>query len=230
MNPFENNISDTSLLFSITSLRNTVFYNRTSTVFGADITYDNNTGKTLLTNGIESRILQRLIGNARINITRSCGMQQLLEAGRKQNRSEFFSERDYNLELFISESRFNYQPGTNWRFSFIYEYKLKKNSPELTGEFSEQHRGGTEIKFSNVQKGIITARFNTIRIVYNGIENSAIAYEMLEGLTKGINYTWGLNIQRTLSGFLQLTLNYEGRKSETGKPIHTGGVELRAFF
>jgi hypothetical protein len=230
MNPFENNISDTSLLSSTTSLRNTVFYNRTSTVFSTDITYDNNSGKTLLTNGIESRKLQRLIANARLNMTRSYGLQQLFEAGRKQNRSEFFSERDFNLELFTSESRFNYQPGNNWRIALIYEFKLKRNSKQLTGEFSEQHKGGTEIKFSNVQKGILTAKFNIIRISYNGKENSSLAYEMLEGLNKGINFTWGMNIQRTLSGFLQLTLNYDGRKSETGKAIHTGGVELRAFF
>lgn len=230
LNPFENNIDDTLLISASSSLRNTVFFNRTSTRFGTDLTYDRNGGKTLLTNGIESRRLERLILNARLNFSRSYGLQQVLEAGRKLNRSDYFSERDYYLELFTSESRFNYQPGTNWRISFIYEYKLKKNSPQLTGEFSEQHRGGTEIKFSNVQKGIITAKFNNIRIVYNGKENSSLAYEMLEGLNKGINYTWGLNIQRTLSGFLQLTLNYDGRKTENNKAIHTGGVGLRAFF
>lgn len=230
LNPFENNIDDTLLISASSSFRNTVFYNRTSTIFGTDLTYDRNASKTLLTNGIESRRLERLIMNTRLNFSRSYGLQQMLEAGRKQNHSEFFSERDYDLELFTTESRFNYQPGTDWRISFIYEYKLKKNRLQQTVEFSEQHRGGTEIKFSKVQKGIITAKFNTIRIVYNGKENSSLAYEMLEGLTKGINYTWGLNIQRTLSGFLQLTLNYEGRKTENNKPIHTGGVELRAFF
>ncbi len=180
LNPFENNIDDTLLISASSSLRNTVFYNRTSTTFGTDLTYDHNSGKTLLTNGIETRRLERWILNSRLNFSRSYGLQQKLEAGKKLNRSGFFSERDYNLELFTSESRFNYQPGSNWRLSFIYEYKLKKNSPQLTGEFSEQHRGGTEIKFSNVQKGIITAKFNTIRIIYNGKENSSLAYEMLE--------------------------------------------------
>lgn len=230
LNPFENNLDDSLLISSASSLRNTLFFNRTNTLFGSDLTLDRNAGKTFLTNGIESRKLERIILNIRFNLRRSYGLQQRLDKGRKLNRSEFFSERDYDLEIFSSESRFNYQPGNLWRISLIYEYKLKKNSKLLTGEFSEQHRGGAEIKLSNVEKGIITIRFNTIRIIYNGKENSSLAYEMLEGLAKGINYTWGLNIQRTLSGFLQLTLNYEGRKTENNKAIHTGGVELRAFF
>ncbi|MCC6383736.1 MAG: hypothetical protein LC117_01350 [Bacteroidia bacterium] len=230
INPFENNIADTSLISSSSSIRNTIFYNRTSTVFGTDLTIDNNTGKMLLTNGMESRKFIRMISNTRLNFSRTYGLQQIVEAGEKENNSEFFSERDFNLDLFTSESRFNYQPGTNWRLTFIYEYKLKQNSETQPAEFSEQHKGGIEIKFSNIQKGIITLRLNTIRISYNGQENSSLSYEMLEGLNKGINYTWGLNIQRALSGFLQLTLNYDGRKTENNKPIHTGGVELRAFF
>ena len=67
-------------------------------------------------------------------------------------------------------------------------------------------------------------------INYNGNSNSTIGYEMLEGLQPGTNFTCQLNLQRKMANNIQLTLNYNGRKSSEVKTIHTGGIQLRAFF
>jgi hypothetical protein len=53
---------------------------------------------------------------------------------------------------------------------------------------------------------------------------------MLEGLQAGKNYTWNLLFNRKLNSFLNLNLNYLGRKSERSKIIHTGNIQLRAVF
>jgi len=53
---------------------------------------------------------------------------------------------------------------------------------------------------------------------------------MLEGLQTGQNLTWRLLIQKKLTNFLDINLNYQGRKSETSQAIHTGSVQLRAYF
>jgi hypothetical protein len=53
---------------------------------------------------------------------------------------------------------------------------------------------------------------------------------MLEGLRSGANYTWNFSYQRSVSRNLQLSLQYNGRKSENNRTIHSGGMELRAFF
>jgi hypothetical protein len=37
-------------------------------------------------------------------------------------------------------------------------------------------------------------------------------------------------VQRTLGNNLQLNLSYNGRKSEAIKAVHTGNVQVRAFF
>ena len=65
---------------------------------------------------------------------------------------------------------------------------------------------------------------------YNGDINSPVAYDMLEGLQNGRNITWTINLQRNLSRVLQLSINYEGRKSANVKTINTAGVQARAFF
>ena len=53
---------------------------------------------------------------------------------------------------------------------------------------------------------------------------------MLEALQQGFNTTWTFSVQRNLAKNLQLSLNYNGRKSQENNPIHNGGVQLRAFF
>ena len=53
---------------------------------------------------------------------------------------------------------------------------------------------------------------------------------MLEGLQPGKNQTWRLLIQKNLTKNLDINLNYQGRKSETSQTIHTGSVQLRAYF
>ncbi|MFT5673342.1 MAG: hypothetical protein ACI9JT_001989, partial [Polaribacter sp.] len=60
--------------------------------------------------------------------------------------------------------------------------------------------------------------------------NTPVAYQMLEGLQAGKNYTWNLLLNRKLNSFLNLNLNYLGRKSENSKIIHTGNIQLRALF
>jgi hypothetical protein len=65
---------------------------------------------------------------------------------------------------------------------------------------------------------------------YSGSPSSAVAWDMLEALKPGENYTWRVNWQRALANNLQLTLGYEGRKSPNSKTIHTGSAQVRAMF
>ena len=69
-----------------------------------------------------------------------------------------------------------------------------------------------------------------VRINYNGNQNSALGFEMLEALKPGVNFTWNVGYQRSVSKNLQLNFQYNGRKSENSRMIHSGGMEIRAFF
>jgi hypothetical protein len=62
------------------------------------------------------------------------------------------------------------------------------------------------------------------------MENTALSFEMLESLHAGENITWGVSWQRNLSNNMQLSITYDGRKSETTKVIHVGGAQVRAYF
>ena len=230
LNPFRGDIDDENLLATNAAFRNTLSFNRNSTVLGMDLTYQENRSKSILTSGFESRQLKSFINNIRWNITRVYSLNVNNENGSEANQSEYFSNRDYNIRFYSVEPKFSVQPGIAFRTTLIYEYLNKENILGDGGEKSNQHTAGIELKYSSVKRGIFTAKFNIIEIQYNALENTPIAYEILEGLKKGRNYTWGVSLQRTLSNSIQVNLNYEGRKPEGSPVIHTGGVQARAFF
>jgi hypothetical protein len=92
------------------------------------------------------------------------------------------------------------------------------------------HNLGASFRYADSQKFTVNTNVNLIYNEYVGNTNSPAAYQMLEGLQPGANYTWLLGIQKRLTSFLDLNLNYLGRKSEEAPTIHTGTVQLRATF
>ena len=111
----------------------------------------------------------------------------------------------------------------------FYEFQNKKNT---IGSLEElvQHRVGLSFSFSGKKGFTSTGEFSLYENDFTGNSLSPVAYQMLEGLQAGQNLTWRLLLQKNLTQYLDLNLNYEGRKSETSKTIHTGSMQLRAFF
>ena len=104
------------------------------------------------------------------------------------------------------------------------------DAPGVGGEVAKISEVGSTFKYNQVQKGSLQGGFKMISIAYNGAQNSALGFEMLEALKPGVNFTWNLGYQRSLSNSLQLSVQYNGRKSEATRIIHSGGMEIRAFF
>ena len=165
--------------------------------------------------------------NARWNITSVYGVLLTAESGIKINESEFFKSGDYRIESLSAEPRFSIQPNVDFRITLGYKYQQREN---IASEKSVFNTGSTELRYSPVTSGLYTVRFSIIDIAYHAAENTPIAYEMLEGLRPGTNLTWSVGIQRNLSKAVQISINYEGRKPEDVKTIHTGTMQARAFF
>lgn len=228
-NPIE--INDTAKLASLNmSLRQSLFFNQSAAVFGTDYTYQNNISRQLLTNGYESRGNETHEFRWRWNMTRSWSINSTNVTGKKSNVSLFLSTRNYNIELYDLEQKLSYQPNTAFRISAIYKYSKKQNIIEGGFQKAELNDIGLEFKFNQVDKGSLSGKADFITITYNDLENTPIAYEMLNALKVGYNYTWNLSYQRNLTNNIQISINYDGRKSPNSKVINIGGAQIRAFF
>jgi len=229
-NPFVSEVADTSLLTLNSSFRNTFFFNRSSSKFGIDHTWQDNRNKTFSTNGLDSRTNKSNGIRSRWNITRMFTLNVIYNNGTKTSSSQYFADNNYIINYNETEPKLSFQPSAAFRVSVQFKYVEKKNIVVESGQKTFIRNLGTEAKFNILSKGSILANFNYIINSFNGEENSPLGFEMLEGLKTGQNFTWALSGQTKLNKNMQLNIQYTGRKSEGAKTIHTGNVQVRAFF
>ena len=229
-NPFLLETDDSLLVSQSTSLRNTVFFNRTSSKYGADYSFSIQDQLVPLTSGFEDRLTRANSLRLRWNLTPVYSIVSEGEIGQVSSFSDVIEGRNYDIDYEKIGPTFSYQPNTSLKISLTGELTYKNNSDEYGGETAVIRDAGMEFRFNKIQEGSIEARFNYISIEYDGSGNNSLAYEMLNGLQNGVNATWGVNIQRNLGDHLQLNLSYNGRKSEDADAVHQGNVQVRAFF
>ncbi|MBL1280188.1 MAG: hypothetical protein COA33_007950 [Fluviicola sp.] len=229
-NPFVASINDTNLISTNSNLRNTLFFNRTSSIFSAEYKFNDLNSKTLLASGFDSRSDRYNELSFRWNIRKKFSIKASSKLGNKSARADYVAGRDYELKYYFVEPSFIYQPNTIFRVTLDGRISEKRNSDLFGGDVASVLEIGTTFKYNQLEKGSLQGGFNVIRIEYVGVQNSALGFEMLEGLKPGVNYTWNVGYQRSISKSLQLSFQYNGRKSEGNKTIHAGGMEVRAFF
>ncbi|MCO5259516.1 MAG: hypothetical protein M9916_05170 [Crocinitomicaceae bacterium] len=229
-NPFATNVRDTNLISTAYDFRNSFYFNRTSSVVGADWTYQKNQTKTLLASGFDSRNTEYHELNVRWNITKKISIETKGQMGNKTAIADYTTGRNYGINYYTIKPVFSLQTSTAFRVSLNGRYEEKHNKQEFGGESAYIGEIGTNVKFNEAEKGSLQAEFKMISIKYNGIQSSALGFEMLESLKPGLNFTWSIGYQRLISKNLQLSIQYNGRKSKSNKMIHSAGMEVRAFF
>jgi len=227
-NPLNNNVTDSSLVSINASISNTLYFNRLSSKFGMEYSYLSNKSKNLLTNGFESRSIEKHEHRSRFNISRIFSIENYLTYEEKSNESEYFSQRNYTIVNKELEPKLIYQPSVRFRLSLSGIYSEKENT--MGEEVAYNRTAAFQLQYNEAGKGTFSIELRYIDISFNSGTNNALAFEMLDGLSDGGNTSWGIVWQRNLSNNLQLNLNYNGRKSEGLNTIHTGGMQLRAFF
>jgi len=229
-NPFHQTSNDTSLVSLNSSFRSSLYFNQLNSKYGIDFNYQDVSNKTLLTDGVDSRISILREVKFRWNILHVYTINLNVNDGEKYSNSEYFATRDYDVYFYGIEPKLIYQPNTTFRFSLSFSYTYKYNTPELGGQVSGQQNYGMEMRYNVLKKGNFTLKANFIQLSYNDVGNTPVAFEMLQGLLPGENVTWGGAYQRSLANNLTISLNYDGRKSEGTKVIHVGGAQVRASF
>jgi len=109
-----------------------------------------------------------------------------------------------------------------------YTYKDESNTGD--SEMATTHDISIEGRYNILNKGNLHGKVNYVNISYNDILNTPVAYEMLQGLLPGHNGVWSVLFQRSISGGVDLNLEYSGRVSENQDVVHIGGIQVRWNF
>lgn len=237
-NPFQLSLPDSSLVTVSASVRNVLFVNRANPAWDASIAQGDNRSQVVLTTGFERRRNADWTLHGRLNLGRQWSAEADATLREKSSDNQAFDSRDFLIRGWEAGPKLTWLPDRTFRIVFDLGRQNSRNTlggGEKAGQTSwnaevtwnpqgKQNAQGFRAATSLRMKGTFTD------IRFTGQPNTAVAFTMLEGLQDGKNFLWSLNLDRQLSKSLQLSLNYEGRKTGDNRVIHVGRAQVRAVF
>ncbi|MCH4551873.1 hypothetical protein [Aestuariibaculum lutulentum] len=227
LNPFEND--EENQLGLQLNLRNILFFNRGKQHYTTSYTFLSNRTRNILSTGFIENALKSHQLNFNHKIAEIWLITLQSDFENNESLSENFISKNYNFDETRLSPKLSYLFNDNSRFDIYYQYANKENTIGSL-ETLKQSKYGTSFTLANSQKSSVIGEFNFLTNDFSGSASTPVAYQMLEGLQPGKNFTWSLLAQKKLTTFLDLNLSYYGRKTETSKTIHTGTVQLKAYF
>ena len=226
-NPFAK--SDESLVSTSENFRNNFYFNRSKQRFSTTYSYIQNRTKNLLNSGsVEGKLKTHQLQFTHL-VKKYWLLNFITKAEKANSVSQNYSEKNYQIDSYTLHPKISYLFSAQASVDLFYEYKDKLNNLGNL-ETLKQHRLGASFTYNTSQKFAMNGELSYYENNFEGNPFSAVAFQMLEGLVPGKNLTWRLLFQRNLTKYLDLNINYQGRTSETANTIHTGTIQLRAFF
>ncbi len=229
--PFTRDIDNEDLIAFKEIFRTTGFYNRNHAKYGFDFGILLSANKQLLTEGFEARDLEEKHFNFRYSLASPLILQVFTNRKIRQSRSDFLDSRNFNIREQAWIPQLSWQPHTKLRVTAKYGHIQRENTfQEGEGEWSRINEYSLEVRQTKVQRSTLQAQLTFTDIQFQGEENTAVGYELLQALRPGKNLVWMANWQLKIASGIQLQLNYNGRKSADSEVVHTGRMQISALF
>ena len=227
LNPFSK--EEDELIGLNTNFRNSLFFNRGKQHHSTTYSFLLNESQNLLSVGSISSKNQSHQLQYQHLVKKSWLFNFSGSKTSSQSISENYPSRNFEIKSYKIEPKIGYLFSKNASWTVFYEYQQKENQ---IGAFETltQTQLGTSFMFNSEKGFSMNGEFSMYNNSYDGNALSAVGFQMLEGLQPGKNKTWRLLLQKNLTQYLDININYQGRNSETSKTIHTGNIQLRAFF
>ncbi len=227
INPFEDG-GDDQLGLTL-NFRNALFFNRGKQHFTSSYTFISTSADNLLAVGLQRNTLNSHQLNFNHKIRESWLLNLKGAMGDNESLSENFASRNYRLDTYELNPKISYLLNGQTRFDLFYEFANQDNKLGDLEKLKQQTLGFS-FAYTNAEKISINGEINYIDNNFEGSPFSPVAYQMLEGLQPGTNFTWRMLFQKRITKYLDANLSYFGRKSEDTKTVHTGSIQLRAYF
>ena len=227
LNPFAT--STANLLGLNAGFRNNLYFNRGKQLHSTTYTFTSNKIKNLLSVGsVQNNLISNQLQYAHL-IFKSWLLNIDGVSANLYSNSENFAARNFDLQTTSIQPKITYLFSPNTSLGVFYQYQFKQNRINNLEQLN-QKRLGINFNFANTNKITLNGEYAFFDNSFSGNQLSPVAFQMLEGLQAGSNSTWRLLIQKNLTQYLDININYQGRKSDNTPTVHTGNVQVRAFF
>ncbi len=211
------------------SFRNSLFFNRGKQDFTTNYTYISTESQNLQSIGLFlSKVNSHQLGMVH-RIKKSWLIDISLQSGSTTSLSENFENRNFKIDQSLFKPKLSYLFSASNQFDLFYQYQKKENKVNDQANL-EQHNFGVNFSFNKQQAYAVNGTLTYIKNDFEGQAFSPAGFQILEGLQDGDNLTWQLLFQRNITSFLDLNLSYNGRATESAPTVHTGSVQLKAYF
>jgi len=227
LNPFTT--QEDGILGLNNSFRNSFYFNRGKRIHSATYSYLSNSIKNLLSIGTQENTLRSHQLQYMHLLKKSWLLQMNASIGSSESVSDNYAARNFNINSYEIIPKLSYLFSKNTSLDVFYEFKNQKNIINLLEE-ATQNKIGTSFTFNSDKGFSLNGEYSFYNNQFIGNEISPVGFQMLKGLQNGKNGVWRLLLQKNITQYLDVNINYQGRKSETSKTIHTGNIQLRAFF
>ena len=222
--------NETYLVSAGNVLRGTLFYRKSDPNFSADVTTQKVMNKAFLLSGFETRVEQSNTVNFRKAIESSTQFLLQLTTGKKETSSDFLATRNFSSTYLTATPSFAFQPNNNKRISVLGEVSVRSGNATETSFTAKSISVGADGQVEAKNGQLFKSEVKYIRIQFEGDATGPVVYDALGGLQAGNNLTIACAWRKTINQNLQLSLNYNGRKSDGRDIVHAGNMSVRLLF
>lgn len=226
-NPLVKNVSDSTLITSESLQSHSLSFNRQSQIWGIDLNYLQNASKSFLSYGFESRKIRDMTMRIRSNWLRVLTLDFIAKKGLNELETPGFLNRNYMVTSRSIEPRITFTQGTKLRLQVGYRLDNKENKAVEKAKISGVQIEG---KYNLVSNTSVESKLSLRDITFNGPPSSTIGYVMLDGLLPGKNLIWTTDLTKRIGAFLEVSIQYEGRRSANSGMVHLGRAQVRALL
>lgn len=227
-NPFPRATEDSNLVADRMNLSNTFSFNNSGAVFAFDVIVHKTSNTQFLYYGLEKNSVDGQEAVLKSTLVEMLYLQSSFNHKKTRNSSSCFTSRQYLVEAYSTETlvRLQLQNKLTGSLSGQFVYKHNLQGEEHVRRFHVE----TSWMYRWLNKGTFSLSAEYVYLKGDVGQGSAVSYFMLDGLSLGRNLLWTANVQISVTQFLQVLLQYQGRAMQGHATVHTGSVTLNALF
>ncbi len=224
----EFDVTDENLVSFISSVNQSIFWNRGNPSYDIQFNYLRNNSGILLTTGTDVRTSENFSIKARKNFAKKVDISLIGERGSQSQNNLNFPANNYLLQTAKAEIAGTYRIQNSVEARLNSSYNYKQN--QLNVEKANSIILNTGISYSTKNRTRIDGTITYNNILYTSGGNALVDLVVLEGLQRGNNFLWEIRFTKRLINNFDLTLNYNGRKTGESRTVHVGNAQIRASF
>jgi hypothetical protein len=124
-----------------------------------------------------------------------------------------------------------YKPETHIELGLKFETSRSEDRPDPVPVIADFNGQTIRIVYGFTGNGQIRSDFSREEVVMQSVPvNYSAPYELTSGRETGKQYLWSLSSEYRFTGNIQFSAHYNGRTTKNIGIVHSGRMELRAFF